>query len=102
MPRNAYAPAPSSPGRWVDEERCTACGAVYEEHRAWPSFSEAHQRIRARAQAQGDEGGGYRSRGPVLWELHLLKLESWYQSHAPCGAALHPCRGCDSLCPWCD
>jgi hypothetical protein len=81
---NPLINAPRAPGKWVDEEKCI-CGAIYGDHRGDYSFAAAAQRLRHRAKDDGDEGGGYRSRGPVLWQLHVLKLESWYAEHYMCG-----------------
>lgn len=29
-------------------------------------------------------GGGYRSKGPVLWAMRVLKLDAWYNYHRDC------------------
>jgi hypothetical protein len=29
-------------------------------------------------------GGGYRSAGPVLWAMRVLKLDAWYYYHRDC------------------
>jgi hypothetical protein len=93
---NELLPEPRPPGPWVDARACT-CGASYEDFRAWPSFHDGAQRVR---QVNG-EGGGYRSRGPVLWAMRVLKLEAWYLEHLLCGQEARPCRSCEELCPWC-
>ena len=87
---NPLVTAPRSPGSWVDEDRCD-CGAAYADHRGSYGFHEAAQRLRAMAKAAGDEGGGFRSRGAVLWVLRTLKLESWYLEHWPCGQWAESC-----------
>ena len=65
----------------VDSEKCLVCGEYYKTtvlHAG--GVAEATQRIR---QAAGgwDKGGGYRTRGPLLWAMHVLKLEAWYMRH---------------------
>lgn len=84
-PVNPEIREPRSPGPWVDDVRCLVCGARYERHRAGVDWTDAVQRLRAAARAEGDAGGGFRSRRPVLWTLRTLKLESWYQAHYACG-----------------
>ena len=69
---------------WLDLERCEGCGDLYRDHRSGATFSDAHQRIRSAALRDGDEGGGYRSRGPVLWAMRVLKAESWMMRHLNC------------------
>lgn len=86
MAVNPRRDAPDPSGPWVDETRCLVCGALYSAHRGSYGFQEAAQRIRQGAKAEGDAGGGYRSRRPVLWALRCLKLEDWYLEHWPCGS----------------
>jgi hypothetical protein len=85
MPVNPTISAPRAPGTWVDETECI-CGAKYRDHRGSYGFAEAAQYIRQRAKDDGDESGGFRSRGPVLWALRVLKLMSWYEEHFMCGS----------------
>lgn len=77
---NAPSPLPKSPGRWVNLERCSGCGATFKEHRAHPAMGAASQRIRQR-----NDDKQFRSRGPLLWEMHVMKAEDWYVTHAGCG-----------------
>lgn len=77
---------PKSPGEWVDEQRCSVCGSTYDSYRSGVSFSEGAQRLRFAARAQGAEGGGWRSPGPVLWAMRVIKMERWFLEHFPCGA----------------
>lgn len=104
---NEAIPAPKSPGPWVDEERCV-CGATYTDHRTWPDWMEATDMVR-RANGGWHAGGGYRTRGPVLWAMHVLKLTDWYEKHYFCGALTcedEPspvlCTQCNPVCPWCE
>lgn len=82
---NLWWGAPSAPGDWVDEHECRVCGARYETFRGPESFHSAARLIRYRAKAEGDDGGGYRSRGPVLWVMRAAKLAAWFEAHYPCG-----------------
>ena len=98
MTVNAAIDLPVSPGPWVDARRCD-CGEDYKTFRAWPSFEDAAFRIRV-ANGGFGEGGGFRSRGPVLWMMRVMKLEAWYLAHQAC-APEAPCHGCGTWCPWC-
>lgn len=69
---------------WLDLERCEGCGALYADHRGEYGFEAACQRMRSVAAADGDERGGYRSRGAVLWALRVLKAEDWLLAHIYC------------------
>jgi hypothetical protein len=109
-PVNPHVTHSPRPGRWVDDERCV-CGAVYKAFRGGMSFVEAAHALRARAKAEKDDGGGYRSRGPVLWMMRANKLTQWYAQHAICGQVEEErtrrreaarCPWCTSLCPGCD
>jgi hypothetical protein len=77
--------APLSPGEWVDEEECYQCGEQYHDFRCYPNFIDCADRLRYAAFSKGDEGGGYRSRGPVLWVMRTEKLQQWYMKHLGCG-----------------
>ena len=76
--------APKSPGPWVDETRCYACGGEYKRFRGSKGFADAADDLRRAAKAAGDEGGGFRSRGAVLWWMRVNKLDEWYLKHWPC------------------
>lgn len=82
---NPKAPEPAPPGPWVGSDRCLVCGARYQAFRSG-SFEEAAHRLRAAAKADGDAGGGFRSRRAVLWWRRVIKLEAWYLEHYMCGA----------------
>jgi len=81
---NPVVKPPKPPGPWVDDERCQACGALFDDFHAGIDFADAAHRLR---QLSGGyrAGGGYRTRGPVLWMMHVMKLEDWYREHAPHG-----------------
>lgn len=90
MPVNALLRAPESPGSWVDEEACDGCGDVYRDHRdpGMPASSSARFALGADDVRHSNDpatGGGYRSRGPVLWALRVRKLTSRYEAHQYCG-----------------
>tara|TARA_Y100000310_G_C20462492_1_gene706034 strand:- start:560 stop:856 length:297 start_codon:yes stop_codon:yes gene_type:complete len=77
--RSALASAPMP---WVDEQRCEACGEEYSSFRCGVSWDDGVDAVR---QANIRNGGGYRSRGPVLWAMRVIKLDAWYLRHFPCG-----------------
>jgi len=91
---------PDSPGDWIDAETCQVCGAKYKHHRGDYDWGKAIQRLRAVAEEGGQyrDGAGYISRRPVLWALHVLKLESWYLAHQECGYSWMESRGCEEMC----
>ena len=85
MAMNPRIKAPAAPGEHCDQEFCYGCGESYEEFRLYFSFAEAADLIRHKAFGEGDEGGGWRSRGPVLWVMRVMKLNAWYDKHSGCG-----------------
>ncbi len=103
---NTPIPEPFPPGPWVDKERCI-CGdhrADYRSYNSHVTFEQAAERLRDENQLaeigedpqlefrsaitggdpHDEAPGGYRSRGPVLWVMHVMKLERWYQDHEHC------------------
>lgn len=56
------------------------CGARYKPSRFGLRWEDGVRLVRG---ANG-EGGGYRSRGAVLWALRVLKMDRWYAEHSPC------------------
>ena len=107
MAVNTDFPEPDPPGPWIDIISTTNSGAVreaicvcsdhysdYQKFRSGVSFGEAAQVLREFNQANRqldvaggdpqDPAGGYRSRGPVLWVMHVIKLDRWYLEHATC------------------
>ena len=83
--KNPTIAAPKSPGPWVDEEVCLVCFSMYEKFRAWPDWAASADVLRQAAKREGDQGGGYRGRGSVLWVMRVTKLNAWYDEHMPCG-----------------
>lgn len=92
---NAVVRVPKSPGPWVNEEVNLVTGERFEDFHPRISFAEARRRVAAsngeRAEhgpsGWGKTGGtGYISRGPVLWMMHVMKLEAWYEHCYPDGA----------------
>ena len=86
MAVNPLLTAPRSPGPWVDDRRCAVCGALYLDHKGPGGFSDAAQQLRSEARREGDLGGGFRSRRPVLWRMRVTKLADWFLEHAVCGS----------------
>ena len=99
--QNVPLPLPEAPGPWVTDKRCE-CGdhlADYKDTHYGITFGEAANELRHRNQAaerQGSLGfqstfddddppGGFRSRGPVLRMMRVMKLEAWYAEHGSCG-----------------
>lgn len=76
---NARVPLPKPPGRWVDEEKNHVTGEKYEKFRSRCTFADGAEIIRRAAQREGLEGGGFRSRGPVLHGMRVCKLNQWYE-----------------------
>jgi hypothetical protein len=70
------------PGRWVDADECSVCGERYRDFRSGVSWEEGVQLVR---DSNPEKGGGFRSRGPVLYAMHVLKLDAWYRRHMECG-----------------
>lgn len=81
---NAYIPAPTSPGWWVSDVEC-ACGAKYRESRFGIRWQMGVDLVRAaNGGFDSENGGGYKSAGPVLWAMRVLKLDLWYYTHRAC------------------
>ena len=83
---NAEIPDPIPPGPWCDERECICGGQVddYQSYNSRVTFEEAANRLRQINKSAGLEGGGYRSRGPVLHMMSVIKLERFYEDHARC------------------
>ena len=64
----------------MDGDNCV-CGARYKSSRFGLRWEDGVRLVRS---ANG-EGGGYRSRGAVLWALRVLKTDRWWAEHAVCG-----------------
>ena len=81
---NPLLEKPSPPGPWVDEHYCYACGDSYSRFRSSADFVAASNDLRNEAKDAGDRGGGYHSRGPILWRMRVIKLFDWYTTHLYC------------------
>ncbi|MCP4244582.1 MAG: hypothetical protein GY772_28910 [bacterium] len=79
---NASLPEPRSPGRWVGPDSCKVCGEDYRRWHPGIGWEAAEDQLR---QANAATGGGYRSRGAILWSARVLKLSAWYARHLACG-----------------
>lgn len=83
-------PTPIFPPRdtpWVDEDECSVCGEQYRTTDLDVSWGEGEALIRQtnRRGLVAGSSGGFRSRGPVLWAMRVLKLTRWYDRHLGCG-----------------
>ena len=76
-------PAPSPLFGGIDEEHCSICKASYLDFRSGVTFAEAAALVRL-SNGGFEAGGGYRSRGPVLWAMRVMKLRAWYEEHMGC------------------
>ena len=83
--------APKPPGGWVDETRNYVTGERFEDFKPGITPEDAARRLRQAARQQGT-GDPYISRGPVLWTMHVLKLEAWYERAWGDGALWDPIR----------
>ena len=82
-------PRPLFPPRmlpYVDDEECSVCGELYHRTNLGVTWGEGEAAVRAanRAGPVAGSSGGFRSRGPVLWAMHAIKVERWYDRHVPC------------------
>lgn len=96
---NEEIPEPRPPrGGWIDDEECHTCGAKYRAHRASGLVDYGwHDAVEAVRSANGGyrSGGGYRSRGAVLWAKRALKLADWYMFHEAMGCGDRRARARD-------
>ena len=82
---NAPLRAPRSSNYWVNERECSACGERYSSFKAGVRFSDGVALVRTNNGPSDEAGkGGYRSRGPVLWAMRVIKLGHWYIEHRDC------------------
>lgn len=82
VPINNPLPEPDAPHDGVSKWTCV-CGASYDSSAYGITFQQGVDLVRANNDPQV-HGGGYRSRRPVLWAMHVLKLAAWYQEHSAC------------------
>lgn len=83
---NEYIPLPESPGPWVDEDRCVcqAHPGTYKKYNSQVSFGEASAELRLWNKDNENTSGGWRSQGPVLHMMRVIKLRRWYEAHGGC------------------
>ncbi len=62
---------------WIEETECEACGERYREFNSHVSWSDAEDMLK------GEDK--FKSRGPILWAMRVLKLQRWQMRHFPCG-----------------
>ena len=76
------APLPVSCPAWIENEceRCAICGERSDQVSLGVTWIEGEDLIRA----QAGPGGGWRSRGPVLWAMHKIKLDRFAERHLDC------------------
>ena len=78
---NELLPVPDPPCNGLNEEMCMVCGEYVREVKLGANDVQAASQL-IRSSAGGFEsGGGYRSRGPLLWAMHVLKLTRFYERH---------------------
>jgi hypothetical protein len=70
------------PFEGINEERCKVCGEKIEDWRAGITWDDGAQLIRQASKNQDVKGGGWRTRGPVLWAMHFLKVTAWWERHS--------------------
>ena len=108
VPVNARMDLPWKQYPWIHEDEfsqiaCRICGTTLREERFGVSWKDGEERIRA----LNRQGGGYRSRGPVLWAMHVIKFERFADQHMVCEVtfpdpATRPPEDIAWLCIWGD
>jgi len=83
----------------INETRCRVCGERIDQWRAHITWEDGTRLIRQAAENQGIDGGGYRTRGPVLYAMHVLKQQAWWNRHAT-GGCLDLWREFDGQVPF--
>ena len=82
-PVNAYIPFPRDPpcyGNW-EEDACGVCGQQYENYNGGINYDDGIQLMLEYARKENVQGGGYRSRGAVLYAMAVLKRQSFFMRH---------------------
>ncbi len=82
-PVNAYIPLPDAPPCYgnFEDDTCGVCGQRYDQFKAGINYDDGIQLMLQAARREGVEGGGYRSRGSVLYAMAVLKRSQFYQRH---------------------
>lgn len=84
---NESMPLPTNDGiPWVDEDRCVCMAhpGTYKDYNSKVTFAEAADYVRQWNADNDITDGGWRSRGPVLHAMRVIKLERWYEAHGGC------------------
>ena len=68
---------------WCTPELCHVCGQHYQDWSGGVTWADGLSLVRAANQPDG----GWRSRGPVLWAMHCIKLDRWALRHLSCGVS---------------
>jgi len=87
---NEEIPLPESPGPWVDQHRCVcqAHPGSYVRFNSHVSFEEAAAELREWNKDNDTTDGGWRSQGPVLHMMRVIKLRRWYEAHGGCNVEI--------------
>jgi hypothetical protein len=80
--RAVNKPLPVKCPPWIENEceKCAICGERSDQVSLGVTWLEGEELIRA----QAGPGGGWRSRGPVLWAMHKIKLDRFAERHLDC------------------
>ena len=83
---NVGIPFPESPGPWVNEFVCICeeHPGEYQDFNSGVTFAEATAELRDWNRDNENTSGGWRSRGPVLYMMSVIKMRRWYEAHAGC------------------
>jgi len=82
-PVNAYIPMPRTPpclGNWEDDT-CQICGQTYDQFDSGVNFDMGIQLMKQAANEEQIYGEGFRSRGPVLYAMAVIKRRDFYMRH---------------------
>ena len=82
-PVNAYIAMPRMPpclGNWEDDT-CQICGQTYDSFDSGVVWDEGVQLMKEAADEEQIYGQGYRSRGPVLYAMAVIKRRQFYMRH---------------------
>ena len=82
-PVNAYIPYPREPncyGNW-DDDACGVCGQQYDSFVAGVNYDDGIELMLQYAKKENVLGGGYRSRGAVLYAMSVLKRQAFFMRH---------------------
>ncbi len=85
---HALVKLPAKDYPWLTETdagwQCLHCGSTLAEETFGVTWAEGKERVRTT-----NPGGGYRSRGPILWAMRALKFERFGLAHMSCAADYH-------------